>query len=150
MFENQYNDEMEAEVRRLEAKGRALAAGHPEWDNACAVCGCELKATAISKCARCSMARVTVVAKVVAKEDCVAAVKAELLKMVPLTRLEEGCLEYRLHQDNDHPAMFVFYENWESPACLDKHLLSAHFKAYALAVEGMIAEKVVQKMTCLL
>ena len=29
MFEEQYNDEMEAEVRRLEAKNRAMAAGHP-------------------------------------------------------------------------------------------------------------------------
>jgi hypothetical protein len=42
MFESQYNDEMEAEVRRLEGKQRAIAAGHPEWDNACAGCGCEL------------------------------------------------------------------------------------------------------------
>lgn len=43
MFENQYNEEMEAEVRRLEAKQRAIAAGHPEWDNACAGCGCRLE-----------------------------------------------------------------------------------------------------------
>ena len=55
MFENQYNDEMAAEVGRLEAKGRARAAGHPEWDNACAVCGCELKATTQTKCENCSL-----------------------------------------------------------------------------------------------
>jgi len=96
------------------------------------------------------MSIVTVVAKVVAKQDCIEAVKTELLKMVPLTRVEEGCLEYRLHQDNDHPATFVFFENWESPACLEKHMLSAHFKAYVLAVAGKIEEKAVQKMTCLL
>ena len=42
MFEAQYNDEMEAEIRRLEAKKRAIAAGHPEWENACARCGCQL------------------------------------------------------------------------------------------------------------
>lgn len=53
MFESQYNDEMEAEVQRLEAKGRAAAAGHPEWVNACAACGCELKSRIISKCERC-------------------------------------------------------------------------------------------------
>lgn len=46
MFESQYNDEMEAEVRRLEGKQRAIAAGHPEWDNACAGCGCELPVNA--------------------------------------------------------------------------------------------------------
>jgi len=54
VFESQYNDEMEAEVRRLEAKKRAFAAGHPEWQNACAVCGAELAATAGDKCCRCS------------------------------------------------------------------------------------------------
>lgn len=42
MFEVQYNEEMEAEVKRLEAKQRAAQAGHPEWDNACRVCRCEL------------------------------------------------------------------------------------------------------------
>ena len=47
MFESQYNDEMEAEVRRLEGKQRAIAAGHPEWDNACAGCGCELPVNAV-------------------------------------------------------------------------------------------------------
>lgn len=38
MFETQYNDEMEQEVLRLEAMQRALAAGHPEWQNACSRC----------------------------------------------------------------------------------------------------------------
>ncbi|WP_198013111.1 hypothetical protein [Citrifermentans bremense] len=53
MFENQYNEEMEAEVRRLEAKKRAADAGHPEWDNACARCGCELKGNADEFCDKC-------------------------------------------------------------------------------------------------
>ena len=54
MFENQYNEEMEAEVRRMEAKKRAADAGHPEWDNACAGCGCELLGTAETRCKACS------------------------------------------------------------------------------------------------
>lgn len=53
MFEVQYNDEMEAEVQRLEAKSRAAAAGHPEWDNACAGCGCRLESITIDKCDHC-------------------------------------------------------------------------------------------------
>ncbi len=52
MFESQYNDEMEAEVRRLEGKQRAVAAGHPEWGNACAGCGCELPLDA-ETCEKC-------------------------------------------------------------------------------------------------
>jgi hypothetical protein len=53
MFEDQYNDEMEAEIRRLEGMKRATAAGHPEWVNACAVCGCHLQSTAFAKCKGC-------------------------------------------------------------------------------------------------
>lgn len=53
MFETQYNEEMEAEVRRLEAKKRASDAGHPEWDNACALCGREIAGTETAKCSAC-------------------------------------------------------------------------------------------------
>ena len=53
MFECQYNDEMEAEVKRLEAKARAVAAGHPEWLNACTVCGAELLTLDLSRCENC-------------------------------------------------------------------------------------------------
>ena len=54
MFESQYNDEMETEVKRLEAKNRAIAAGHPEWLNACAGCQCELNSIDLSHCAACA------------------------------------------------------------------------------------------------
>jgi hypothetical protein len=53
MFESQYNDEMEAEVRRLDAKQRAILSGHPEWLNACATCGRELKTLDSVKCDKC-------------------------------------------------------------------------------------------------
>lgn len=53
MFEQQYDDEMVAEIRRLEARQRAVAAGHPEWENACAACGCELPLT-VDRCDRCA------------------------------------------------------------------------------------------------
>lgn len=56
MFEMQYNEEMEAEVRKLEAKKRAAEAGHPEWDNACVICGDEVTGTEANRCARCAAA----------------------------------------------------------------------------------------------
>jgi hypothetical protein len=54
MFESQYNEEMEAEVKRLEAKRRAALAGHPEWDNACALCGDRIDGSTAEKCQGCT------------------------------------------------------------------------------------------------
>ena len=90
---------------------------------------------------------VTVVARLVAKADAVELVKGEVLKMVEPTRQEPGCLEYRLHQDNADPRVFIFYENWQDQASLDRHLASPHFTRYAAAVADALAEKTVQLMT---
>ena len=54
MFEQQYDEEMAAEIRRLEAKLRAAQSGHPEWQNACADCGCKLSVDADS-CEPCKL-----------------------------------------------------------------------------------------------
>jgi len=93
------------------------------------------------------VSQLTVVAKVVAKPEFVAAVKMEVLKLIEPTRKEPGCIEYKLHQDNDDSAVFIFYETWESLACLEQHMTTAHFINYVNVVANMIAEKVVHKMT---
>jgi len=93
------------------------------------------------------MSKLTVVATVIAKKDSVKEVKTELLKLIEPTRKESGCIEYNLHQDNEDPALFVFYETWESIACLEKHLSSDHFKSYINAAGSLIEDKVVHKMT---
>jgi len=93
------------------------------------------------------MSKITVVAKVVAKKVAVEAVKTELLKLILPTRKESGCIEYRLHQDNQDAAVFLFYETWESDVSLEKHINTDHYKAYVRALNGMIEDKVVNKMT---
>jgi quinol monooxygenase YgiN len=95
------------------------------------------------------MSVVTVVAKLVVRKDAVETVKAELFKLIEPTRQEAGCIEYRLHQDNDDPKVFIFYENWQSMASLERHITSNHFQAYVAAVDGMIEEKSVRKMSCI-
>lgn len=57
------------------------------------------------------MTALTIVANIIAKPNSVELVKAELLKLIDVTRAEEGCINYELHQDNENPAHFVFYEN---------------------------------------
>jgi hypothetical protein len=54
MFEQQYDEQMAAEIMRLEGRQRAAAAGHPEWVNACAACGCELPVDC-DRCERCKL-----------------------------------------------------------------------------------------------
>ena len=93
------------------------------------------------------MSHVTVVAQVIAKNESVAAAKTELLKLIAPTRKENGCIGYDLHQDLENPALFIFYETWENLAALEKHMNTEHFKAYIAAVDGLIADKVVYKMT---
>ncbi len=96
---------------------------------------------------RLSVSKITVVAKIVAKQVAVEAVKNELLKLILPTRKESGCIEYRLHQDNQEPALFFFYETWESAAALEQHKNTDHYKAYVRALNGMVEDKVVHKMT---
>ena len=94
-----------------------------------------------------TMPQVTVVAKVVAKKESVESVRSELLRLIAPTRSEDGCIEYCLHQDHDDPAVFIFYENWENEPSLARHMESEHFKIYASAVDGMLEEKDVYRMT---
>lgn len=93
------------------------------------------------------MKPVTVVAKVIAKPDAIGSLKSELLKLVEPTRHEQGCIEYRLHQENTDPAVFIFYENWENMACLKQHMESVHIKTYIESSQMMIAERTVHLLT---
>jgi quinol monooxygenase YgiN len=93
------------------------------------------------------MSRVTVVARLLAKKEAADAVKAELLKLIAPTRNEEGYVEYRLHQDNADPALFFFYETWENETFLEKHKETAHYRGSFSAIEGMIRERTVNKLT---
>lgn len=93
------------------------------------------------------MSQLTVVAKIVAKKESVESVKSELFRLIGPTRKEEGCIDYCLHQDNEDPAVFIFYENWDSAASIGKHINSDHYKAYVRALDGLLEEKVVNKMT---
>jgi len=93
------------------------------------------------------MSQVTVVARIMARQEAAETVKGELLKLVAPTRCEEGCIEYRLHQDNANPALFFFYENWASEACLEKHKETAHYRSSFSAIEGLVQERSVNRLT---
>ncbi|QDV62332.1 putative quinol monooxygenase [Crateriforma conspicua] len=93
------------------------------------------------------MAKLTIVADITVKSDKIDIVKAELEKLIPTTRAEEGCQQYDLHQDNDNPAHFLFFENWESREAWQKHMNNQHLKDYQAATEGMVEDFAVYEMT---
>lgn len=93
------------------------------------------------------MSKLTIVANIKANPDKVELVKAELLKLIDTTRAEAGCINYDLHQDNDSPEHFVFYENWESRELWQTHMNAAHLAAYMEATDGCVADFTVNEMT---
>jgi len=97
--------------------------------------------------AKTPMSKLTIVAHITANSDKIELVKAELIKLIAPTLQEEGCLQYDLHQDNEHPAHFMFYENWTTRDLWQAHMNAPHLAAFGAATEGAVAEMVLHEMT---
>ncbi len=93
------------------------------------------------------MPKLTIVANIHVNADKIELVKAELLKLVPITRAEEGCINYDLHQDNENPAHFTFFENWETHELWQTHMNAPHLAAYMAATDGAVSEFTLNEMT---
>ncbi|GHB19025.1 lipoprotein [Pseudovibrio japonicus] len=78
------------------------------------------------------------------KEDLL---KAELEKLIDVSRADAGCLQYDLHVDNDDPTHFLFFEQWESRALWQDHMNMPHLTAYIVATEGAVDRYTVNEMT---
>ncbi|WP_067520410.1 putative quinol monooxygenase [Endozoicomonas ascidiicola] len=92
------------------------------------------------------MNKLTIVADIVANKDHIDLVKKELLKLIDVTRAENGCIQYDLHEDNNNPAHFVFYENWESYELWQIHMKNPHLTDYLNATEGAVESFIVYEM----
>lgn len=91
--------------------------------------------------------KLTIVAKILAKEKYRDLVKGELIKLINITKQEKGCINYDLHQDNENENLFLFYENWESRALWQEHMRNSHLQAYKTATDGAIEEFTLNEMT---
>ncbi|MFC1516488.1 putative quinol monooxygenase [Thermodesulfobacteriota bacterium] len=89
----------------------------------------------------------TIIARIEAKKNNVDLVKSELLKLIEPTRKEQGCLQYDLHQDNENPAIFIFYENWENRELWQIHMNNEHLKAYMDATDGAVENFTLNEMS---
>ncbi len=93
------------------------------------------------------MSKLTIVANIQAHPDKIDMVKAELERLISITRAEEGCIQYDLHQDNENSARFLFYENWESRELWQAHMNATHLAEYRKATEGAVAEFSIHEMS---
>jgi quinol monooxygenase YgiN len=93
------------------------------------------------------MAKLTIVANIIANPNKIELVKSELLKLIDVTRAEAGCINYDLHQDNANPAHFMFYENWETRELWQTHMANQHLADYMAATEGAVEEFILNEMT---
>lgn len=64
-------------------------------------------------------------------------------EVVPATRAEEGCVEYRLHRHDDRPGAFSFYEIWRTDGDLDLHMKTPHIERFIAAIEPLLEGEIV-------
>ena len=84
--------------------------------------------------------KITVLALCKAKPGLEEEVKRELMALQGPTRSEEGCINYDLHQSQEDPSRFMFYENWKSQEDLDKHLQRPYLKAFQEKAGDLLTE----------
>ncbi len=93
------------------------------------------------------MSKLTIIANITAKAEHINLVKTELEKLIPITQKEAGCINYDLHQDNENPAHFMFYENWTSRELWQAHMNNQHLQDYTAATDGAIETFTLNEMT---
>ena len=68
--------------------------------------------------------------------------RAELVRLgqavATASRLEQGCISYRLYEDAETEHEFVFIEEWESEDALRRHFATAHVAAFMQAIPATI------------
>jgi quinol monooxygenase YgiN len=91
--------------------------------------------------------QLTVVAHLRALKGQVEETKTFLQGLIGPTRAEPGVIEYWLHQDNDDPAEFTYYENWTNRAEWDKHMELPHLKKFNEAKDKVFELQKLRLMT---
>jgi quinol monooxygenase YgiN len=54
------------------------------------------------------------------------------------SRAEQGCVSYRVYEDTELEGDFVFVEEWEDDAALERHFATPHIAAFMQAIPTAI------------
>ena len=79
-----------------------------------------------------------VVAKLKAAAGKEEEMKQALLDIIPKVGEEEGTLVYTLHQDQNDPTLFLFYEKYKDTDALVAHSSTPHFKALFKTIKPLL------------
>ncbi|MBS0605152.1 MAG: antibiotic biosynthesis monooxygenase [Verrucomicrobia bacterium] len=72
--------------------------------------------------------------------------KIELLKLVPLSQSEEGCVFYDLHQDRNLPQRFLVLMCWETQEAYEKHNASDFINQFVEKFDNILYWNVVEDL----
>lgn len=80
----------------------------------------------------------TVIASMRAKPGKEQALREALEALIAPTAKEDGYVNYDLHQGVEDPAVFFFYENWESGEAMDAHLVAPHLVEFGGRIDELL------------
>jgi quinol monooxygenase YgiN len=66
--------------------------------------------------------------------------RQKLTAFVAPTRAENGCVQYDLHESEEHPGHFLFFERWTSAQALATHLVSPHIASVLPGLGSILAQ----------
>lgn len=92
------------------------------------------------------MSNLVIVAHITAKVEHLDAVQSALSALRPVTQTEQGCICYDLHQDQNNPNHFMFYEKWENRDLWEQHMQAPHLAAFMKATDGLIEDVKIYEM----
>lgn len=84
--------------------------------------------------------KVTVIAYIEVKPGTEESFLRAAADVVAATRTEAACINYDLHQSDETPNLFMFYENWTSMAGLQQHAQSAHIQTFRASIGDLLAK----------
>lgn len=73
---------------------------------------------------------VTIIATVYGRKSRSAELKQALMELGRKTRLEEGNVQFHMHERQDDPSTFIFYESYRDEHAFQAHLGSKHAEAF--------------------
>lgn len=82
--------------------------------------------------------KITVLARIKAKEGLKDTVRQIGLSLVGPTRKESGCISYDFHQAVEDESLFMFYENWVSKEALGEHIQMPYLQDFISRADELL------------